>query len=253
MAEEFAFESGKTSIAFGLRYGLGDSVIAKKVFDALIELAPDCRVDIFYARENHKIFAKAFYGHSKNLNRVLNYHEHYEANMRNYDLAILVFGGRANLLQHANIERLQANSPALFEAVVKLDAYNKKNYFEIGSPNAVSLRNAIMSRILGKNCFYILSADGALPIRDEKVNIALKPKYRREFDALNLGRYITIYTDIYVTDKDNPKVKCWPLRYWHEYVASLKRHFPQFEIIQCGGMILKSKTSTATSSAVTWN
>ena len=69
MAEEkFAFESEKVSIAFSLTSGLGDCVIIKKVLEALIELAPDCVVDIFYVSAAHKTFAEAFYRDIKNLN-----------------------------------------------------------------------------------------------------------------------------------------------------------------------------------------
>ena len=58
MAEKFAFESGKVSIAFPLAHGLGDSVVAVKVFDALVELAPDCLIDIFYKENRHRTFAE---------------------------------------------------------------------------------------------------------------------------------------------------------------------------------------------------
>lgn len=45
--KKFAFEYGEVSIAFIVDSGLGDAVITKKIFTTLVELAPDCRVDIF--------------------------------------------------------------------------------------------------------------------------------------------------------------------------------------------------------------
>ena len=38
VAENFAFETGEVSVAFRFMHGLGDSVVARKVFDAVIEL-----------------------------------------------------------------------------------------------------------------------------------------------------------------------------------------------------------------------
>ncbi len=64
MAEKkFAFESGEVSVAFTLDSGLGEAIIARKVFDAIIELAPNCRVDIFtsakIAGTSRKLFTAA--------------------------------------------------------------------------------------------------------------------------------------------------------------------------------------------------
>ena len=76
--KNLAFESGAVSIAFIVDSGLGDAVITKKIFSALVELAPDCLVDIFCLSEGRKAFAKAFYSDSKNLNIILNLRDLYE-------------------------------------------------------------------------------------------------------------------------------------------------------------------------------
>lgn len=234
MAEEFAFESGKTSIAFGLRYGLGDSVIAKKVFDALIEIEPDCRIDIFYKEAQHRAFAEAFFGESKNLNRILSYDEFYEQYREKYTLAVWVVGTFSVVFDGANIEQLKM-SPALLNTALKVQQYNAQNIHKFKEPDfVVPIRNVCLSRILNKNFFWFVSAGGALPIRDEKVNIALKPKYRREFDALNLGRYITIYSNI-GRNEERPKLKAWPPKYLAEYVALVKEKIPAVEVVQVGG------------------
>lgn len=79
MAEKFfAFVVAKVSIDFGLRYALGDSVVARKVFDALTEIEPNCKADIFYMEERHRIFAEAFFSGSKNLNRILSREKFYK-------------------------------------------------------------------------------------------------------------------------------------------------------------------------------
>ena len=235
MAEKtFAFESGKVSIAFPLIGGLGDNVIAKKIFDALIELAPNCAIDIFCINEGVKIMSSAFFGQSKNLNRILDFNSLYKENLNRYDLALCLFGTRGILLERVNPQSLQKKSPELFRSVLAMEEYNKHNLHGIGSPNAVSLRNSDASRILGKNCYWFLSCGGALPIRDDKVNIPLLPEYKAEFERLKLENYITVYSDIEFDFKP-PKVKTWPIRHLVEYVALMKKRLPQIEIVQCGG------------------
>ena len=233
--KSFAFASDKVSIGFPLIAGLGDTVIAKKIFDAVIELAPDCLIDIFFPTENHKNLAASFFGQSGNLNLILDFQEHYQRTVNSYDLVLHVFGSRAVILDYVNIQSLQMKSPALAESVVKISNYNNVNVEPIGSENALSLRNTSAARVLGKNCYYFLSCGGALPIRDDKVNIPLLPEFKAAFDELNLDKYITIYTDISEQEREQPKVKTWPLRHLHEYVALMKTHLPQIKIVQVGG------------------
>ncbi len=209
MAEEkFAFESDEVSIAFYSLAGMGDVVIARKVLEALIELAPNCVVDFFCISEAHKHFAKAFYGDIKNLNGVFSYQKFYEDKNKNYDAALCVGGCHVILLENANIKRMEAMAPALLESFVKIDEYNKKNVYPYGAwQTAVALRNVIAASILNKNCYEFLSCDGALPIRDNKINIPLSPEFKRKFDALKLDKYITFYTNISERKKTRPKVK----------------------------------------------
>ena len=234
MAEKFAFESEEVSVAFPLISGLGDNVIAKKFFDTIVELVPNCVIDIICMTEKHKVMASAFFGQSKNLNLILNYDDRYKENVKFYDLALCFHGTRCVVFEAINAQSLQRKSPELFQSMLKIEEYNRRNTYTIGSPNAISLRNSAASRILGKNCFWFLSCDGALPIHDDKVNIPLLPEYKAEFERLNLGNYITIYSDI-ERDLNPPKVKTWPIRHLVEYVALMKRRFPHISIVQCGG------------------
>ena len=151
MAEEkFAFESDEVSVSFVLNSGLGDAIIAKKVFEAIIELAPNCLVDIFCTTEALRTCAKAFYSFVKNFNRLLN-QEEYSANLQRYDLSIIVFGFGFINLQGVNVPRLQAMAPKLFEAVVKIDEYNRNYIHRLAAmPLSITLRDSITAQILGK-------------------------------------------------------------------------------------------------------
>ena len=232
--EKFAFESNKISVAFYSLSGLGDVVIARKVLTALIELAPDCVVDFFCVTEAHKSFASAFYGDIKNLNRILNYQKFYKQTLTEYDMALGVGGCHLISLEQANIRKLQKKAPKLFDALVKVSEYNRQFNFNPNFWETVALHNMIAAEILNKNCYSFLSCDGALPIRDDKVTIPLLTAYKPKFDALKLGRYITIYSNV-GRNEARPKVKTWPIKYFIKYVARMKKIFPQLEIVQCGG------------------
>ena len=233
--KKFAFESDEVSIAFYSIAGLGDCIIARKVFDAIVELHPSCVIDYYCITPAHREFVKAFYGDSKNLNRLLNFNE-YRENLKKYDLALFVGGCHAIFLEWVNNKRLSAMSPKFFQALVKIDIYNKNYFLGLGNWKlTVALRNMISAKILGKDCFHFLSYEGALPIHDNKIKIPLLPEYKIKFDELKLGKYITIYTDLPEKERNRPKVKAWPIRYFTEYIARMKKHFPDVEVIQVGG------------------
>ena len=59
----------KLSIAFRTSGGIGDFVITKKVFDAIVEMVPNCKIDIFCDSEINETYIKAVYTGNKNLNR----------------------------------------------------------------------------------------------------------------------------------------------------------------------------------------
>ena len=233
--KKFAFETGKISIAFCLQYGLGDSLVAKKVFDALAAIEPDCATDIFYKEKRHRIFAEAFYGDSKNLNRILSYEKFYERLLAEYDLAVAVIGTHCVVFEGANSARLKSATPKLWQTALLIEEYNKANVFGIEPlGTSVSLRNVAISRIIHKNFFWFLSCGGVLPFHDDRVDIKLSPANKRDFENLRLGQYITIYSNI-GRNEIRPKVKTWPMKYLVEYVALVKKNFPQLEVVQVGG------------------
>lgn len=235
LEEKFAFESEEMSIAFYSTFGLGDAVIARKVFETIIEQVPNCVVDFFCVTDAHRAYAKAFYGDIKNLNRLLSLQE-YSENLNKYDLALCVGGSHVLLLEWVNVPRLQAMAPDFLQRLVGIDAYNKQNVFPAGPwRTTIAFQNMISAKILHKNCYHFLSCGGALPIRDDNLHIPLAPEYKSQFDELKLDKYITIYTDIAEEEKAMPKVKAWPIRYIVEYVARMKKRFPHVEIVQCGG------------------
>ena len=235
MAKNFAFESGEVSVAFRFMHGLGDSVVARKVFDAVIELAPNCRADIFCMRPNHHAFAEAFYGDSPNLNSIVDDIELYKKFFSRYDLALWVMGTHAVVWDALNGQRLQIDAPKLLSTMERLEEYNQENFFDF-KPWSYSapLRNVAMSRILNKNFHHFLSSGGVLNIREDGAWLKVAPEHQVAFDALKLGQYVTIYSNI-SRNEVRPKAKAWPMRYLVEYVAAVKKIFPALTIVQVGG------------------
>ena len=234
--KKYAFELSDVSIALFLQSdGLGDILVPRKILNAVVELAPNCSVDIFVKNLRHKIASKAFYGDSKNLNLILDKELFTTDIMQKYDIILRPQGTFRLCAEASDKERLKAKSPALFNSFTKINAYNEKFHKPFASSyNSVALHTAQMARVLGKNMCYFLSCDDALPIRDDgKPYIFLSSDFKQQFDDLSLNEYITIYSNI--TDIKIPKLKSWPMEYLTEYVDLMKKHFPNIEIVQCGG------------------
>ena len=236
MAEQkFAFESAEVSIAFSSISGaLGDVLIAKSVFDAIVKLVPNCKIDIFCVNELSKSYAEAFYGQSKNLNRILSFQNFYAEHVQKYDAALRVW--HMVLIDSVNVGRLQNSAPKFLQSLHNADTYNKKcvyNTNEIG----IVLRNITRAHILGTNRYTCLSCGGALPIHDNHVEISLTAEGKRAFQKLKLHkRYLTVGSN---SNKDNRlsrhSLKEWSNANAMEYISLLNRHFPQIEVVQIGG------------------
>ena len=113
--KKFAFELENVSIAFSLQWGLGDYLIPKTIFDLVVETDPSCVIDIFYDREYSRWRVDAFYGSSKNLNRILSQEIFYNKHLKDYDVVFWVMGAHCIRLEHVNSQRLQQKSPALWQ------------------------------------------------------------------------------------------------------------------------------------------
>lgn len=233
--EKYAFESSEcVSIAMFLgSSGFGDFLVSKKIFNAFVELEPRCSIDIFTGGWR-KIASKGIFGESKNLNLILDRDLLVRDLEQKYDMVLrpqgtfLIFAGTADK------ERLKAKSPALYDSLTKINAYNEKFVKPFAaSYNSSALHHLEMARVLGKDIWYFLSCDGAIPIRDDDTPyIFLSPEFKSQFDDLKLGKYITIYSNI--GDIKNSKIKTWPIEYLVEYVRLVKERLPQIEVIQVG-------------------
>lgn len=230
--KKFAFESGEVSVAFTSQSGaLGDVLIAKSVFEAIVRLVPNCKIDIFCVNELSKSYVKAFYGQSKNLNRVLNFQSFYAENAQKYDAALRVW--HTVYIDSKNVDRLKVSAPNFLQSLYAISDYNRNGM----NSTAVVLRNITRAHILGINRYTCLSCEGALPIYDNHVEIPLTPEGERVFRELNLSKnYITIGSNL--IDSKNlfrHSLKEWSTACATEYISLLNIYLPQIEVVQIGG------------------
>lgn len=232
MDKQFAFESEEVSIAFTSQSNaLGDVLIVKSVFDAIIKLVPNCKIDIFYTNELGKFYIESFYGQSKNLNRLLNFQSFYAENVKKYDLAVRVW--HTVLIDSVKLDRLKSLAPSLLRSVYMIILYNKNTLDD----TAIVLRNITRAHILGTNRYTCLSCGGALPIRDNHVEIPLTSESEHAFQKLGLSKnYITIGSNLDKKSKlERHSLKEWATSSAIEYISLLNMYFPQIEIVQIGG------------------
>ena len=225
-----AFELDGVSVAFVIPAAMGDAIIAKKVFEAVVTIEKNCNIDLFCANDRAVTNAEAFYCDCENFNCFID-DEFFNQNIKKYDLAINAVGHVIELL-FVNVERLKFKSPALLTSVIKIDAYNRKYIYKKDFEGR-GLFNMARARILGTNRFTILSCDGALPIHDNRVEIKLFPQWELEFKKLGLKKYITVGSN--GGNFNRHIIKEWPARYYVEFISLLKSKMPEIEVVQTGG------------------
>ena len=144
-----AYEFDGISIVFTVSGALGDSIISKKVFETIIDVEKNCKIDLFCKNKSSILYAKNFYIDSKNFNCIIDEH-FFNENINYYDLALNVT--QAIHILFINFERIRQLSPKLFEILVKINIYNQKYIYSKDFCGKI-LFNMARARILDLNCF----------------------------------------------------------------------------------------------------
>ena len=230
MTPKPAYELDGISVAFVIHTAMGDTIIAKKIFEAIVTVEKNCKIDFVCNSENSVFNVMAFYGGNKNLNCIVDL-KFFNKNVKQYDLVIGTSVQAVDLI-FVNLERLKSLSPALAASIIKINTYNQK-YMKGKDITGRTLFNMARARILGLNRYTILACDGALPIYDSHVEINLSLQWESEFKKLGLKKYITVGSN--GGNFNRHVIKEWPARYYIEFISLLKSKMPEIEVVQTGG------------------
>lgn len=218
-------------IAITLDGGLGDHIIALALYRKLIELAPNCIVDI-YGKKN---FIKVIYGNERNVRDI------YEFSMgvgeinrfkRKYDLALrwLFFIN----VEFVNYYKIKANYPLLNEKILETKNSNLISDLKYGLNSYLFVHQRAYK--MGYDRYRFLGLGHVWDINSNDARLQLNPAYLNEYERLDLGRYITFNCGASIVPGQDGKkqTKVWPIEYFHIFVKEFKRIYPNIKVVQLG-------------------
>lgn len=232
--DELAYEKSNVSVALKYGPGLGDAIIKKRLFMELSKLAPNAKFDI-YAPNGSK-YINSIYSDQPNLNIVVDdggalYAQHHEK----YGFSISIFF--MIQVNHVKYDVLNKYCPVLADIAHKIEASNEKYGLSIypATQNWIHFGRAYY---MGWNCYNLYNYTGAFDIQDKIVNIPLQSEYKTAFEAMSLGRYVTVNYGNGIATKGNQKLisKQWPKQYFEAYIASIHECISDVKVLQLGDM-----------------
>jgi len=231
---KLAFEQSGVAIAMRLSAALGDCIVRKRVFDEIIQLEPNCRFDIYapYASS----YIQAVYGHHLNLNCIVDdAGVLYKRYMHKYQIAISSINPRL-AVDFWDKEALKKKSQKLF-AVIAGMVENIKTY---GLSDGAITQNYIhYNRMRYKKRNYYASYGQFSDLFnkiDSLIHIPLDESYRKKYQALCLGKYVTVNFETGISSADSQHMlpKQWPAEYFSEFLRLFKEKYSGIEVVQLG-------------------
>ena len=228
----FAFQIQDNAIA--MRYGaaLGDCIIAKKFFAAVVSLAPGCLVDIYTP-----------YG-GTNINSVYTGAEGFCQTVDD-----------AGILYRSNASKYMLSISAT--NLVEIDAYDKKKCLSVSllfwkfvenmsaCIKAYGLHRTGCDRFLhyqrmaylGIDCYQAYNQfSDYVKIRDSNVSIPMMTESEREEADIQSRPYITVNygNGSAIPGLSGEIAKQWPFEYLQEFVRQFKQKYPEILVVQVG-------------------
>ncbi len=232
IAADYAYKKAPLSIALKFGPGLGDAVIKKRLFDEIVKMAPEAKIDI-YTPGGAK-FIKSFYSDEPNLNCAIDdggalYAQHH----KEYGVSLSVFF--MIQIDQLEYEKIKKVNP-FFAEQMQLHAKRHSNYGLAPFPtvqNHIHFRRAIYLR---KNCYSFYDYTNVFNIQDQRVNIPIQEEFKAAYESLNLKKYITFNYGNGVTGKNNNDSisKQWPKEYFERFVKLFKAQYPNITVVQLG-------------------
>jgi len=223
---------GLLKIMLQLHGVIGDFVMALKVYEEIIKLAPECVIDIF---GDNKWFVKHIYFDLPNLGNCLKkYPEGVEWD--EYDVILSV--EFVPFLKKINFQRTQKFAPKLHERLLLHYNYEEENTVDL---HIYQYRNRILldrAKFLGLNRYTLFGYSGLFDIKNKKVNLPVASWAEEGYRELNITKpYITFnYGAANTMHDDRPQTKQWLPEYHKRLNLMLKQAYPDIEVIQLGAL-----------------
>ena len=229
--DESIVESDKPlTIGFLSSGVMGDNVVALRLYQELVKLAPYSEIDIFSVFPG---FPEHIYYGQKNLHKIIRRIPE-EKDKKKYDILIQLYYEPS--LLYCNLYRVRKLSKELAERLCILYEYQKKDYFMCSPDPYMNRLQWDRAKFMGYTCYTLLGSSGAFDITDFKVDFPLNPDYEKQFLELGLGeRYITFNFGTSEPLKDGKQqTKMWPKEYHEKLNFMIKTYFPDIKLIQLG-------------------
>ena len=221
----YAFEEPGLSIALKYGPGLGDAIIKKKLFEAIVRLAPTSKIDIYAPNASNII--PLIYRDEPNFHAAIDDGGAvYVDNHEKYGLSMSIF---------FMVQMDHVKYAVLSDAARKIEQTNEAYKLSI-YPTTQNWVHFGRAKYRGWNCYNLYNYTGAFNIQGQAVSIPLDPAAEAEFQKLDLGRYITVNFGNGASSKGNQNLvsKQWPKAYFERYIAGIHRVFPELTVVQLG-------------------
>lgn len=226
-----SIDRDKLQIAFHPGGVMGDQVIALRLYQEIIKIAPNSEIDVL---EHFQEFPGAIFYGQKNLREII-YHVPCEDDRDKYDL--IIESHFEPSIVYCNMSRLEALTPELAKRIKVLYGYQTTNLFRCSPAQYMNRLQWDRAKFKGWNCYTFLGSSGALDIDDMKVELHINVDFKTDFENLGLRqKYCTFNygaSDPLKTGK--PQTKMWPYEYYHSLIKDIKREFPEIQVVQIGG------------------
>ena len=227
--EVFAFERGGLSVGLFLISAMGGVLFLKKFVEAIIEIVPECLIDIYSTSQVKAI--NIFYSDLNNINSVMyNLGTKYGRNKNRYSLALTVNASGFLKIDGVNRGEIEKISPRLMAKIEKLQHIIDEERYDDSTPRIAIFQDR---KYHNKNCYTAFDYN-VFNIHDKKVAVPINKEYESIFTKIGIKRYITVnYGN--GSCKDGSKIaKMWPLENFNKLVHLFKKQYPSISIVQLG-------------------
>lgn len=222
----YAYETGRLSIAIIHRGGIGDMFPGKKVAEAVCSLFPEAGLDV-YSDTMHNIIRYLYSEDGIAKNIIQNEGYRFSANCDKYDLAIEIQSYRYIKIHACNDERLKLASEDSYQIIKRL----QKKLAEEDTTMETSIYALLKRRMLAQKDYYsFFSYDGILPVHDKIIGLPKTAACAGDLPE----KYITVNSGSGVGPDGRIVCKAWPQDYFVRFVKLFRDRYPGVGIIQLG-------------------